>query len=301
MDKQERIQNVKEEIRAYRTWLDDQLGTREAPEAVRAAPEAARVQVKIVAEGDSWFNYIIGKDVVWWLRNKFGHEVHEVAYPGATLNHMAYGPDTSELGDRDVSNMSQLGETLFAIEENRPRIVMLSGGGNDIAGPEFIQLLKHANAPESGANQKVIEGLLDAFDEAYEVMLDAIEDKLDELDLHARIILHGYDLPFPNGEGIGLGPVNFVGPWFHESFSTRGYPDSQLEARRAILNVFMNQFNERLAAIAQGRPRVHYLDLRNTLPDEDLWANELHPKNRGFKRIARKFDDLIQDLVRGDE
>lgn len=297
MDVKKRVHAVNEEVRAYRRWLSDEFG---APEP-RAIEATQRKRVTIVAEGDSWFNYIIGKDIVWWLRKAFGHEIHEVAYPGATLNHMAYGADTSEFGDRDVSNMTQLGETLFAIEEHCPRIVILSGGGNDIAGPEFVQLLKHAEAPEPGINQKVLEGLLDSFDEAYEVMLAAIEDKLDELQLRADIILHGYDLPFPNGKGVGLGPVNFVGPWFHESFSTRGYPISVLHRRREILGVFMTQFNERLDALAKNRQRVHHLNLRNTLPDEDLWANELHPKNIGFKLIARKFDEFIQDLVSDDE
>jgi hypothetical protein len=297
MSIEKRVHEANEEVRAYREWLNEQFV---APKAFPPV-KGKRKQVTIVAEGDSWFNYIIGKDTVWWLKNEFGHDVHEVAYPGATLNHMAYGPDTREFGDRDVSNMTQLGETLFTIEENRPRIVMLSGGGNDIAGPEFIQLLKHANAPESGANQKVIDGLLDSFDEAYNVMLTAIEAKLDELNINADIIMHGYDLPFPNGKGVGLGPITFVGPWFNESFSTRGYPESQLVMRRTILSVFMNQFNDRLDAISKGRPRVRYLDLRDTLPDEDLWANELHPKNLGFKRIARKFDALIQDLVAGDD
>lgn len=296
MEKKDRIKAANEEVAAYRMWLDQQLVETKTLDA--GVEETKRVT--IVAEGDSWFNYIIGKDIIWWLRHKFHHEIFEVAYPGATLNHMAYGPDTSEVGDRDVSAMTQLGETLFTIEEKKPRIVMLSGGGNDIAGPEFIQLLKHANAPQSGANTKVVEGLLDSFDEAYDVMLEAIDEKLDQLNLQADIIIHGYDLPFPNGEGVGLGPINFVGPWFHESFSTRGYPISQLDQRRNILEVFMKQFNNRLDAIAKDRPRVHYLNLRGTLPDEKLWANELHPKNEGFKRIAEKFDLLIQDIIQND-
>lgn len=66
------------------------------------------------------------------------------------------------------------------------------------------------------------------------------------------------------------------------------------------LTLFMNQFNERLDAIALDRQRVHYLDLRNTLPNEDFWANELHPKNKGFEMIAQEFDDLIQELVSSD-
>jgi hypothetical protein len=296
MDKEQRIQAINEEIVAYREWLAEAL------DATKTFGDHIdeRIHVKIVAEGDSWFNYIFGKDVVWWLRNKFGHEIYEVAYPGATLNHMAYGPDTLEFGDWDVSNLTQLGETLFTIEENRPRIIMLSGAGNDIAGPEFIQLIKHARAPQPGANLKVVDGLLDSFDEAYEFILEAIDRKLDEISLEADIIIHGYDLPFPNGDGLGLGPINISGPWFHESFTTRGYPLANLNERREVLNVFIERFNERLNGLALNRPRVSYLNLQGTLPEEDSWANELHPKNEGFEEIAGKFDELIQVLVSGD-
>lgn len=87
----------------------------------------------------------------------------------------------------------------------------------------------------------------------------------------------------------------------NESFSTRGYPLNELETRRTILAVFMDRFNDRLAALALDRPHVHYLDLRGTLPEEGLWANELHPTNVGFKLIARKFNRLIEDLVADDE
>ena len=83
MDIKKRVESANEEIQAYREWLDEQFGP-----AAQLSPQAAaaRETVTIVAEGDSWFNYIIGKDVVWWLRRAFHYKIHEVAYPGATLN-----------------------------------------------------------------------------------------------------------------------------------------------------------------------------------------------------------------------
>jgi hypothetical protein len=291
-----RVVTVNEEVNAYRNWL-----TRELDDPSIGSPERfIREKITIVAEGDSWFNYIIGKDVVWWLRRRFGYEVHEIAYPGATLNHMAYGPDSAVIGDLDSTNVTQLAETLFTIESRTPRIIMISGGGNDIAGPAFVQLLKHAESPASGANLKVIEGLLDSYEEAFEVILSAIEGVLDRLQLRCEVILHGYDLPFPNGKGAGLGPLNLVGPWFDESFSTRGYPDDDLARRRDILNLVFTMFNERLIAVASRRERVHFLDLRSTLTQESQWANELHPTNHGFKLIAERFDALIMRLTSQD-
>ena len=38
---------------------------------------------------------------------------------------------------------SPLAETLNAIEQYRPLVVLLSGGGNDIAGDELLSFLNH--------------------------------------------------------------------------------------------------------------------------------------------------------------
>jgi hypothetical protein len=178
------------EALVYEQWLENQLR-----EGSGIAPFNSGTPVKIVAEGDSCFNYIIGKDVVWWLRNRYKYDVIEVAYPGATLNHMAYGPDTKQIGDFDSSNPSQLAETIYAIKRHRPQLILLSGGGNDIAGPEFIQILKHVDSPAPGINPKVLEGLLDSYEEAYNTIIQSIGHVLDRNSIDAKIILHGYDYP----------------------------------------------------------------------------------------------------------
>jgi hypothetical protein len=45
---------------------------------------------------------------------------------------------------------------------------------------------------------------------------------------------------------------------------------------------------------------VHYLDLRGTLANDSryktFWANELHPKELGFRLVADKFASLIATL-----
>jgi len=46
---------------------------------------------------------------------------------------------------------------------------------------------------------------------------------------------------------------------------------------------------------------VHYIDLRGTLSSADddykqWWANELHPTDQGFERIAGKFAAVLESL-----
>ena len=44
--------------------------------------------------------------------------------------------------------------------------------------------------------------------------------------------------------------------------------------------------------------KVFHIDARNTLKDttsyRDEWANELHPTDAGFQKVAKVFNDVIQ-------
>ena len=63
--------------------------------------------------------------------------------------------------------------------------------------------------------------------------------------------------------------------------------------------VIMDRFNEMLSRIAGSPPFAHvrYLDLRKTLSSgpnyQDWWANELHPNEKGFAAVAKKFAAAI--------
>src|SRR5687768_12495487 len=73
----------------------------------RTGPEAVDREVKVVAEGDSWFSYFPPNDVLACLRgrtwNGWAYKVEDRAKAGALLNDMVYGRDmvdTYELLER---------------------------------------------------------------------------------------------------------------------------------------------------------------------------------------------------------
>lgn len=68
---------------------------------------------------------------------------------------------------------------------------------------------------------------------------------------------------------------------------------SQLNELSDIVATFIDSFNHMLAKLAmepQFIGRVHYMFLRGMLPSHANWANELHSKQDGFRKLAAKID-----------
>ena len=67
--------------------------------AVSGRAGAAKVK-KLVAEGDSWFNYLPGIDVIDCLRYHHGYSIKNYAKAGDTLENMIYGTEINNEFER---------------------------------------------------------------------------------------------------------------------------------------------------------------------------------------------------------
>jgi lysophospholipase L1-like esterase len=247
----------------------------------------------LVAEGDSWFDYP-GTDVLEELEEIFGYDVTSVAHRGDTLESMAYGRRQLDGLNRKLERIARTNRT--------PRAILLSAGGNDIAGEEFVLLLNHARSGLNTLNEEIISGLIDVRMRAgYEFLIRTIGVMCDRHFGTATIpvVAHGYDYPVADGRGFfgGWGPL--PGPWLQPGFYRKGYED--LDSNVTVLKGLIDRFNDMLATLnsAADMQHVHHVDLRGTL-SHDLgtyrqdWDNELHPENRGFARVAAKLADTIE-------
>ena len=88
--------------------------------------DATSPNLKIVAEGDSWFDYPLHKDVIDYLI-KIGYAVSKWSKQGDELENMAY-------------NVDGLSNVLSSVSHLQPKFVILSAGGNDVVGQEIIQI-----------------------------------------------------------------------------------------------------------------------------------------------------------------
>jgi lysophospholipase L1-like esterase len=251
----------------------------------------------LIAEGDSWFDYPF-HDILRMLEDYHAYEVHSVARKGDPIEIMAHGDGQLEVFTRTLERLYR--------EEKIPRAVLLSGGGNDIAGEQFGMVLNHINSPIKGVNQQIVSGLIDErIKLAYVKILSALTTVCDErLNRRPAILIHGYDYPVPDGRGFLGGLGILPGPWLEPGFREKGFDATGKDRTDCIrlMKQIIDRFNSMLQAVSELKEFSHvkYIDLRNALSVghdyKRFWDNELHPTEKGFELIAKKFSQVLDAL-----
>ena len=247
----------------------------------------------LMAEGDSWFDYPL-HDVLRVLEDDYRYDVESVAHKGDTVEEMAHSDGQLEEFARRLEKLLRVGKV--------PRAILLSGGGNDIAGDEFAVLLNHASSGLPVLNDDIVRGVIEVrVKAAYARIISAITAVCQQyLGRTLPILTHGYDYALPDGRGF-LGGMWFLpGPWLKPGFQKKGYDD--FAKNSAVIVELIDRFNAMLAELPSTAAfsHVHYLNLRKTLDHGGTykkdWANELHPTPRGWDLVSQKFATLIATL-----
>jgi len=244
----------------------------------------------LVAEGDSWFDYPL-HDVLTMLEDEHGFDVESVAHKGDTVEDMAYSGGQFDDFARLLEKVLRQGRV--------PDAILLSGGGNDIAGNEFAMLLNHAASGLPPINDDVVRGVIDVRTRnAYASLISGLKEiAMQLLKRPIPVVVHGYDYPVPDGRGF-LGGFGFLpGPWLQPGFQRKGFGD--VNANTAVVGKLIDRFNAMLRQLSRsdGFEHVRYVDLRDTLSHaagyKRDWANELHPTKSGFAAVADKIAKAI--------
>ncbi|WP_263367247.1 SGNH/GDSL hydrolase family protein [Edaphobacter bradus] len=250
----------------------------------------------LIAAGDSWFDYF-DRDILEQLKEHYGYTVRSAAHAGDRIEAM-------------VEHDSQLYKLQECLEEVLdqgavPQAVLISGGGNDIAGKEFGMLLNSKDSVIAGWNDEMIDGLINQrLKAAYTAMLSGVNQlcKSSSLGKVLPVLIHGYDYPVPDGRGVlGLWPL--PGPWLQPGFNEKRFGD--LQQNTDAMHDLIDRFNAMLQTLPQlaDFANVRHVDLRNTLSTkladdayQQVWGNELHPNENGFPLIADKFATALSNL-----
>lgn len=230
----------------------------------------------LVSEGDSWFQYPRYKK----LGVTLSKEVKDVI--DYIIDEDDYNVKSLDTAGDVIRNMYHLGEYLDAIRKHKPEAFILSGGGNDFF-EVFPNMLVKGNTDEIdtflknswSTEIKVIETY-------YKGFLDILTAEFPGL----PVILHGYDyiMPQPNGKWIGK-------PMIDKGNLTLD------KDRKKLIKFVMDKFNQMLIDLSVNYNNVHFIDLRNTVPqDPDFWHDEIHPNDDGFKLVSAKFISKLKSL-----
>lgn len=265
----------------------------------RTRRKARNTKGVLVAEGDSWFDLPSG-DLLDRL-DQMGYKVLSVAKHGDTIESMAY----------NVEQLNRFCDLLVRVGTTPPRAILISGGGNDLAGDRLALLLKYRKPEGSdGLDDIIVARVMERIKSAYRDIIVRITDACEEAGFNRNgfrvpILIHGYAYPVPDGRGYG-GWFFLPGPWLKPGLEAQGYTDSERTA--SIVRCLMDKLHDALESVVldccvQGIKHVYHLDLRKCLKDAEenddhkgLWSDEMHPTAAGFRVIAEVFDKKIQEL-----
>ena len=268
-------------------WSDDEVAIFKTHYQSSKARKDKNSKLTVISEGDSWFNYKVGTDLIDCLRNFHGYEIKNYASPGDTLENMIYG---SEINYHFERVTPQVETVLERIEKDQPEVFLFSGAGNDIAGDAFITFLHHA---ESGLGVLKRGFAIDTINVGFRKFYQDLIAKVADVSPKTHIFSHGYGYARPTGNGVGILGVSFFGPWLLPALSCKGINPDQ-EGRQAVEEL-VNLFNEMLKALDEEVEKFHYIDLRPLICDND-WRDELHLKSSAYRLAADQFDLAINKV-----
>ena len=219
--------------------------------------------IRIVSEGDSWFQYpLLLDDVVDHLMNEDDFAVLSLGGAGHRLADMLVEDEITDTLDRE-----------------RPAFFLISGGGNDMVGDGRLATLIRRFEKDRPANEypnATFRSFLAEIGQLYRSLFHRLERTFPRM----CVLCHGYDWVIPQKAKWLGAPLRSIG------ITSRG-----LQAE--IVRVLIDQLNALLASLSTEFRTVRYIDCRGVCGQND-WYDELHPTGEGFRRVAQKFADEIR-------
>lgn len=236
---------------------------------------ASGANASVLMIGDSWF---------WYPLDNLARETAN-ALPNQTF--VVVGNNGAEAGQWGTKYRKSI-DYGFKMYGSGVQALMLSGGGNDIAGmSDFLRILRDDCSGAKTVSGCFRDGQPDAIvarimGEYREVIL-----KFRAFNKTAPVVMHNYDYAWPTGLGL-FGPAN----WLKAPMDVAKVPD---DLRRDVFRELLNRLGEAQIGLKKEKPMGPTIAVSSagTMPEkadgkEQWWANELHPTPRGFKRLVTK-------------
>lgn len=231
---------------------------------------------RLLMLGDSWLWYPLGTNLPLEISKK---------YP--QLDFLLIGANGSEAADWTKGRLSKEIDRAFKLYARSTGGLLLSGGGNDVAGStDFLDIIRancsKAQSPADCYQPGQPAALLNDILGAYRTVIL----KFRGYNPTSPVYTHNYDHVWPTGKGV-FGPAD----WLKAPMAAAKVPES---LRRALFKDLMRRLHEAQVALA-AEPNlgpIVVIESTGTLPEDPektdtWWANELHPTVKGFRKLAR--------------
>jgi hypothetical protein len=236
---------------------------------------APATKIRIVAEGDSWFNHPCRKDIMKWFKE------------------WGYAPYRSDAPGRRLATMVDEKVYLKFLDDPEVRAVLLSGGGNDLISwkraseREPSPIFKRGNGSSNPSDYFNEMELRLALAEVARLLVVFAGD-VRRARPHLPIITHSYDHIKPRTTGP-------FGAWVGPQLTQIGVPEKNQPLRDAIAKILIERANDtyRETCAATG---MTYVDVRGVV--RDRWWDEIHPEDEAFRGIATKLAASVPKVAR---
>lgn len=250
-----------------------------AERAQRSGRALVADPLRLLAIGDSWFDYPLLDNGPTFQHTDIIQQLQDVGTPKPIIVPAKHWGYTSVV-ELSLPMHKRIKTALQTKDKwgrrGKPDAILISAGGNDIAGDAFCIFISNPpNPPLDDARFKKAMGMIEAsYEELFELR-----------NLYAKnvpIYGHCYDFAIPNNVHPAC-----IGPWLHPAFEFSGQTD--MTANTKAVADALKLFRELLGRLANKKAnRFTLLETQGTLKISE-WANELHPKRGGFKKIMEIF------------
>lgn len=231
----------------------------------------------VLAIGDSWF----------WYPFPGGSLLHYLGPIVAPRSHTVFAIGNNGAEAVDYVEGKYKKQVAWALRTYGRDLssVWISGGGNDFAGLNDLRpLLRGDCSGATTAAECFLEGpswpsldwLISVIRESYAVLIGRVFTECPD---GVKVIVHTYDYAIPTGKGAFGRQA-----WLKEALDVVHVPQ---QLRQECIAIVIDRFAAMQRSLVDGSlGRVTQVDSRGTLSPGE-WANELHPRGRGFRKIAQ--------------
>jgi len=243
----------------------------------------------LLAEGDSWFawgylNLRPSPNVLTAMRFRESTATLSFAYSGDTIG--------------DMARISQSRGFYQELMDRKYSALLLSGGGNDLF--DAIRLGHILRKPQGGVNDSTNPDAyvdrdavdrLSAYVAANYRRVLSWRDRPRSKNRRTPFILYTYDYPMPRPAKAQVMGLPAIGAWLHAPLLAVAAPPA---LHFEIIRRVVDRLAETMLDLADPTAGIHVVDTRGKLipaqagsqADSNDWANEVHPNESGYGKIA---------------
>ncbi len=242
--------------------------------------------IKILAVGDSWFDYPFVNDIVDHLR-EMKYAVFKKSKIGNTLEDIVFGVKYSY--SYKNKGQLQLNSTIKSLKKHEPRFVIFSGGGNDIVGEQMMHFINHKDTGLPLIREEMLDYMVNV---SIKNAIVHLYKSLIEINPKIDFLIHGYDYGFPSGKSFH----GIVGPWILPTMGMKNITEK--DEQKYIIKTIVDKYNVMLKGLESELSNFHHIDIRGMFPNKEEWHNEIHLTEKGYLKVARRFHDKLVKILK---